>query len=63
MPRDYYEVLGVSRDADEATIKKSFRVLTEVFLEITHLAILLVLVRLTLHSILKSSAPLRFFSK
>ena len=25
MPRDYYEVLGVSRDADEATIKKSFR--------------------------------------
>jgi molecular chaperone DnaJ len=23
--RDYYEVLGVSRDADEATIKKSFR--------------------------------------
>jgi molecular chaperone DnaJ len=25
MPRDYYEVLGVDRDADEATIKKSFR--------------------------------------
>src|SRR5215216_4790689 len=25
MPRDYYEVLGVSRDADESTIKKSFR--------------------------------------
>src|SRR4051795_7644564 len=25
MPRDYYEVLGVPRDADEATIKKSFR--------------------------------------
>src|SRR3954464_4980320 len=25
MPRDYYEVLGVSRDADEAMIKKSFR--------------------------------------
>src|ERR1700754_3986007 len=25
MPRDYYEVLGVTRDADEATIKKSFR--------------------------------------
>ena len=25
MPRDYYEVLGVSRDADEAAIKKSFR--------------------------------------
>src|SRR5919108_814651 len=25
MPRDYYEVLGVARDADEATIKKSFR--------------------------------------
>ena len=25
MPRDYYEVLGVSRDADETTIKKSFR--------------------------------------
>jgi molecular chaperone DnaJ len=25
VPRDYYEVLGVSRDADEATIKKSFR--------------------------------------
>jgi molecular chaperone DnaJ len=25
MPRDYYEVLGVPRDADEATVKKSFR--------------------------------------
>ena len=25
MPRDYYEVLGVPRDADESTIKKSFR--------------------------------------
>src|SRR3954463_1723185 len=25
MARDYYDVLGVSRDADEATIKKSFR--------------------------------------
>jgi molecular chaperone DnaJ len=25
VPRDYYEVLGVSRDSDEATIKKSFR--------------------------------------
>src|SRR5215211_3305582 len=25
MPRDYYEVLGVARDADEATIKKAFR--------------------------------------
>src|SRR4051812_7913790 len=25
VPRDYYDVLGVSRDADEATIKKSFR--------------------------------------
>jgi molecular chaperone DnaJ len=25
MPRDYYEVLGVGRDADEAQIKKSFR--------------------------------------
>src|SRR4051794_41501109 len=25
MPRDYYEILGVGRDADEATIKKSFR--------------------------------------
>ena len=23
--RDYYEVLGVSRDADEATLKKAFR--------------------------------------
>jgi molecular chaperone DnaJ len=25
MPRDYYDVLGVARDADEAAIKKSFR--------------------------------------
>jgi molecular chaperone DnaJ len=25
MPRDYYEVLGVPRDADEATVKKAFR--------------------------------------
>lgn len=25
MPRDYYEVLGVDRDVDEATLKKSFR--------------------------------------
>src|SRR3954463_1753865 len=25
MATDYYELLGVSRDADEATIKKSFR--------------------------------------
>jgi molecular chaperone DnaJ len=25
MPRDYYEVLGVTRDANEAAIKKSFR--------------------------------------
>jgi molecular chaperone DnaJ len=25
MPRDYYEVLGLARDADEAAIKKSFR--------------------------------------
>ena len=25
MPRDYYEVLGVARDADEATVKRAFR--------------------------------------
>src|SRR5215210_6855271 len=25
MPRDYYEVLGVGRDADEGQVKKAFR--------------------------------------
>jgi molecular chaperone DnaJ len=25
MPRDYYDVLGVPRDADEAQVKKAFR--------------------------------------
>jgi molecular chaperone DnaJ len=25
MPRDYYEVLGIARDADEAAVKKAFR--------------------------------------
>src|SRR5580698_7532786 len=25
IPRDYYEVLGVERDADDASIKKAFR--------------------------------------
>ena len=27
--RDYYEVLGVSRDADEATLKKAYRTLAK----------------------------------
>ena len=30
MPRDYYEVLGVPRDADETQIKKAFRKLAQV---------------------------------
>ena len=27
--RDYYEVLGVSKDADEATLKKAYRALAK----------------------------------
>ena len=27
--RDYYEVLGISRDADEAAIKKAYRTLAK----------------------------------
>ena len=31
MKRDYYDVLGVARDADEQTIKKAFRKLARRF--------------------------------
>lgn len=27
MPRDYYEVLGLARDADERSVKKAYRAL------------------------------------
>ncbi len=31
MPTDYYQVLGVARDADESTIKRAYRQLARSF--------------------------------
>ena len=35
--RDYYEVLGVSKDADDATIKKAYRQLAKKYLSLIHI--------------------------
>ena len=35
--RDYYEVLGVEKNASDADIKKSFRVLAKKYLSLIHI--------------------------
>ena len=35
--RDYYEVLGVSKDADDATLKKAYRKVAKKYLSLIHI--------------------------